>query len=235
MFAKLFKSRNNNTPIKRKSIDKINFNKKSAVVLVGVSCIGKTTFAKNFIAKHPSFELISYDMCYRETVKQNAFIPKSDAQYLAEDLFNNKLFEYQSKNIIIDRIVLNSEERAKLIHKLHELDYTVHVVYFTIEYTEKHIRHRQILRSIEMAIMSQNPDCYALTMELDINPIEFYASKYNKTLEQVIDEFKYTAAVQNEYLYQNCAYDREIEKYNVIDQEDSGSFMEGADYYYEIT
>ena len=235
MFAKLFKSRNNNTPIKRKSIDNVKFNKKSAVVLVGVSCIGKTTFAKNFITKHPSFELISYDMCYRETVKQNAFISKSDALYLAEDLFNNKLFEYQYGNIVIDKIILDSEERSKLIQKLHELDYTVHVVYFTLEYTEKHIRHRQILRSIEMTIMSQNPDCCALTMELDINPIEFYASKYHKSIEEVIDEFKYTPAVQKELLYHRCAYDSQIEKHNVIGQEDSGTFMEGADYYYEIT
>lgn len=91
------------------------------------------------------------------------------------------------------------------------------------------------MRAIEIVIMSQNVDICQLTMELDINPIELYASKHHNTMEQVIDEFKYTSAVQNEWLYHSLAYDRDIEKNNVIDQEDTGAFMEGADYYYEIT
>ena len=79
----------NQKAIKRDcSLDDVAFEEKSAVVIVGISGIGKTTFAQEFLKKHPEFEFCSYDECYYQAARNLNVEGETTAMYIAKLLKN---------------------------------------------------------------------------------------------------------------------------------------------------
>lgn len=239
MFSKLFKRKNNTpSPTKRMiSIDGFSsFKKKSAVVLIGVSCIGKTTFAKNFIETRRNFELISYDLCYRESLKQKSYASSYGVAPSADQIFREEILKQKNTNIIIDKLLLSPEDRCELFELLHELKYTIYVIYFTQEYTQKYIQERMLSRAVEMVLMSRmSAKEYRAFLDLDLNVLEVYAETYHETVPEVIEQFKNDSDVRKELQYHINSYNEELQIYDIANQEKNNSFFVGSDYYYEIT
>ena len=87
----------NQKAIKRNcSLNEFEFEPKSAVMIVGVSGIGKTSYAQEFLANHPEFEFCSYDECFYQACSQeNEQVNVSDATKEAK---TKELFEKMIRN-----------------------------------------------------------------------------------------------------------------------------------------
>ena len=98
----------NQKAIKRNcSLNEVEFEPKSAVMIVGASGIGKTTYAEEFLSTHPEFEFCSYDECYGQAYsqaneRQNIGNQETDinTKMLFEKIVRNA--NRHGKNILLD-------------------------------------------------------------------------------------------------------------------------------------
>lgn len=90
------------------------FEQKSAVVVIGVSCIGKSTYAKNFIKTCPDFTFISYDeCCYQKADELKAGTKFSESRIV--EILEERILGYSDKNLFIDSHCINPASRAALM------------------------------------------------------------------------------------------------------------------------
>lgn len=211
--------------------------RKTAVVLVGVSTCGKSTFAKKFMKAHKGFNYISFDEC--------TFEAEAEVNYSGEnvngrvlELLDEKFERYKRSNILVDGLVVSIERRAALMKTLQEMGYKIYVIYFTDEYNEKHIKHNIVSRSVDHVLFAKLvqscPESFAFLMRLNLNMIEVHAKEEGISEEEVILKYCTDPMVTNEIKLNFINYELERKSLCVLAQEDEKAFMWGADYYYEI-
>ena len=125
-FQKLFEMVYLDYPCRGITIKDPDFKNMSAVIVIGYSGSGKTTFINEFCKKNRFFESISMDDTYKEVLKSKS--RTSDMEVIT--VFGKKLecSANSRSNIIIDGLWLNVFTRMALLKTLKELGYTTYIV-----------------------------------------------------------------------------------------------------------
>ena len=227
-----------------RSLEAMSFTKKSAVVLVGVSGIGKTTFMKKLVNQFPGFNMICYDECYNEAMNDMKRHDESTELRMIE-LVERKLRKYQNGNIIIDGKFLHPATRAALYEVLNKVyGYEVHVVYFSMSYIEENFPVCAYKRAIQFSLYGEylkgltdaekkNADFIKLD-EIRENIMETTAAKRGVSVDTIFREYAETEDVERrvqEYVNNLMS---EIESYAMQIQYMCQYFHFGADYFYEL-
>ena len=211
--------------------------RKTAVVLVGVSACGKSSFAKKFMKDHKSFKYISLDDCTFEAEAEVNYSGE-DVTARALELVDEKFEQYKKSNILVDGLVVSIEKRATIMKTLQEMGYKIYVIYFTDEYNESHIKYNIVTRSVDHVLFAKmvasDPDHFALFMSMNLNMIEVHANKEGITEAEVILKYCSDPMVKNEIKLNFINYETERMSFSVEAQEAAKAFMWGADYYYEV-
>lgn len=211
--------------------------KKTAVVLIGVSACGKSTWAKKFLSTHPKFKYISFDEC---TFKASEEVGYADVDVSTRSLeLVDQMFEANKKsNIVVDGLVVSVEKRAALMKTLNDMGYTIYVVYFTNEYNEKHMKHNIAYRSVDHVLFAKmvasDPEHFAFFMSLNLNMLEVYANKEGISVAEVVLKYCNDPMVVAEIKLNFINYEKERIGFDIAAQEEATAFMWGADYYYEV-
>lgn len=211
--------------------------KKVAVVLVGVSACGKSTFAKKFLEQHKGFEYISFDDCTFEASKEVEY-RDVDVTDRALELLDAKFEEHKRHNIVVDGLVTSVEKRAALMKTLQEMRYKIYVIYFTDEYNEKHIKYNVIRRSVDHVLhammVASDPTKFVFLMSLRFDMVEARGNAEGLTEEELIAKYINDPLVKQEIKHNYWNYEVEREQMFIEAQEAAKAFMWGADYYYEV-
>lgn len=220
--------------------EQMSFSKKSAVVVIGVSCIGKSTYAKRLLEAFPDMTFISYDECsYQKVDEMNAGKSVSEARVV--ELLEEKMLENKDKNLVVDSHVINPASRAALMRFLKDLGYEIFVIYFSRKYTESNISKHLLNRAIELTLYQdylKSTDTSRMTMkEIMVvrDDIVSYMAKKNKmTEEELLSKTATRSETLSNLLGLNRFYNEELEKNRMWWQELRGMFLLGADYFYEF-
>ena len=134
-------------------------NRKTALVLVGKSGYGKSTYAINYQKKHPEFTIISMDECAYEDIR--AMTNKERKEYLNKGAdrtleignrrFGKKL-EEGKPNIIVDGGWLPMNARGGLLKTLTELNYHT-IVICMLAISDEEIVKRTLRRDLNLLAM----------------------------------------------------------------------------------
>lgn len=231
----------NKKAVKRDSFEYYLIGKrKIAVVVVAVSGIGKSTYVQNFLKQVSDFECISYDEAYYQKYdEQQAGIKVSE--YRTVEIIEEQILKVQDKNIIVDSMCIHPTSRAALFRFLSDLDYEIHMIYFSRKYTEDNIKQRMTARAIELALYQDylarnNISRMKMVdlMKIRNNIIEIYARKKRITAEELKAQTVMLPTTITNMISLINFYNNEIETNRVWWQENRGLFMLGADYYYEL-
>ena len=229
----------------RRSFEAMCFDKKAAVVFIGVSCIGKTTFMKRFVKDFPNFKMINYDSCYDEAMEE---MKRNDSatELRMIDIVDSKLEAYKEDNIIIDGKFLHPATRAALYEVLNKVyGYEVHVVYFGMDYVEENFPACAYSRAVQFALFAEylrsrkdtqdkkNANLVELKSVCE-NIIEITAEKRKMTVEQLCKMYAGRKDVVSRVEEYYQALVQEITSNNLHNQYNDGYFFYGADYFYEI-
>jgi len=156
--------------------------KKIAIVLLGQSCCGKTTYAKNFVKEHPDFTALSMDECAHRHLRNMSkdqrivllLIHSEDiTDYFGNTIFGNILTE--GKNLIIDGCWLHLNARSALFKTLHELGYYICIFSF-LNIDPETYKKRIIGRALQDVARSLL-DFDLFECDFDTDFIEFYAKE----------------------------------------------------------
>lgn len=227
--------------IRRKSLGAVAFEKKSAVVIIGMSGVGKSTYAKNFIKEHPEFILCSHDDNYYQAVEEKQVIGNVAEDRMTEIL--EKKIRAANKNgqsIILDGMFIHPAVRAALFHTLKTFGYTIHALFFTPTYSGSVIEECTIRRSIESVLFKEyaaewrNEKTITQLMEARERIIEIYAEKFGVDSEEVYTRYRKHPEVQVFMNVYSAGYQNELMHNGYEYQALKGFFMLGADYYYEL-
>lgn len=231
----------NKKAIKRNGYpDEYILDKKSAVVVVGVSCIGKSTYAQAFLSKHPDFAFISYDdACYQKIDEMK--LGAKDIATRVPEIVEEQLLEVQDKNIIIDAMCINPAVRAALMRFLADLGYEIHLIFFTQAYTEVNIKRCIKSRAIEQTLYYDylgrvDPSKMLMKEIIPVrdNILEFYSKERGVTIESLKEQLENHSLTTSNTIYLTRFYENEVAENKVWWQEKRDLFMLGADYYYAV-
>lgn len=228
----------------KRSLEAMRFEKKAAVVFIGVSCIGKTTFMKRFVNSFPSFKMISYDECYNEAMNE---LKRDDnaTELRMVEIVESRLEAYKDDNIIIDGKFLHPATRAALYEVLNKVyGYEIHVVYFSMEYVMENFPACAYSRAVQFALygeylssLTKKQKKKANIVELDKvreNIIETTAAKRKVPVEVLCMQYAERADVVSRVEEYSQALMQEIKCNNLYSQYADGYFLYGADFFYEI-
>lgn len=216
------------------------FSKKSAVVVIGVSCIGKSTYAKNFIKTCPDFAFISYDECgYQKADEVKAGKKTSDSRIV--EILEERMLKNKDKNLFVDSHCINPASRAALMRFLKDLGYEIFVVYFSKEYTEANIGKCLLNRAIELTLYQdflKSTDTSRMSvneiMDIREDIVAYTAKKKKTTEENVILEASTRQEILSNLVGLKLFYEDEVEKNRMWWQEKREMFLLGADYFYQL-
>lgn len=165
---------------------------KNALILVGQTCVGKTTFANAFIKKHPDFTLVSMDRCVGTELKSMAQEESDHDTAINVKNVGNHTFglelEANHQNIIVDGNWLHVNSRVALLKTLYELNYITCIFLIlpqtdlqknNMSFWESNIRHKCM--ELVAAQACQIP-LYEIFIG-DVNPIEEYAKETRLPME----------------------------------------------------
>ena len=210
--------------------------KKNAIVMVGKSCCGKTTFAEKFVKKHPEFKIVSMDKCAFEemsSLNRNELILLLYTRGVEEmglSSFSKHL--ERGKQVIIDGGWMHLNSRIALIKTLRELGYTITILDF-LGIPEAEYQKRVEGRAL------QNIATDLLKIDMLIHPygydfVQAFASKYHITKSEA--EVKLRSHPSFREVLSKLVEDLKQEESEVIldVQIKYGWLAFGADFIYQI-
>lgn len=191
--------------------------RKNAIILVGQSCIGKTTFAREFIKAHPVWTYISMDEC--------TDFSKPEDEFSGVDIFGKKL-EKGYPNILIDGGWLYITARGALLKTLEELGY--HTCIFLCTISERDHLSRIQERCLEFLVPSiiHIPPA---DMFKKPSPIERLAKEYNLSVEETKKRLCKHPNFKESFNRDVRVSQEELVNSNYIAQISSGLIFYGAD------
>ena len=220
--------------------DVMLFESKAALVLVGVSCIGKTTYIQNFLNLYPHIKLISYDEAgyikAEEEIKG-----KNVSETRTIEIVEKEILENKDESIVVDSTFIQPYSRAALIRFLKDLGYEVHMLYFSKEYTEKNITSCLLNRAIEITLYQDfvetnkgNKMSMREALEIRKSILERYAKKYGISVEELKSRMVSHPTTMSNLHFLSNEFKKEVEIHRVWWQEKRGLFFLGADYCYVL-
>lgn len=220
--------------------DVLSFDSKSAVVVVGVSGIGKTGYVERFIELFPHVKLVSYDEAnYKKEDEKERGKKVYDGRAL--EIVEEEILKYKDESIIVDSVCIQPYARAALFRFLADLGYEIHMVYFSKEYTEANIVACLRNRAIELVLFEEYKErnknvkmsmIEKIQVRKDI--VSVVAKERGMTKEMLIAETANNMAVFFKIAFLANAYKAEVEENRVWWQEKRGLFYLGADYCYVL-
>lgn len=136
--------------------------KKNAIVLVGASCTGKSTYAKNFIKTHPDFEYLSLDDCALKELNRTHLIVCFDDNIMNNTLGNREFGERIEKgqNLIIDGGWAYINSRSALLKTLKHYGYNVCAFVFCSITNEEFIRNveARVIGNLAYEMLKNKPE-----------------------------------------------------------------------------
>ena len=212
------------------------FQEKSAVVLLGMSCMGKTTYANSFIKKYPEFTLCSFDN-YAIKFIAAAIFTNTDEYAIHE--FGKALDEYLSagKKVIIDGQYVNVVSRSALFNTLQNAGYTIYVISF-LNMPKEIIEERMASRAVDNTVSDLlykmpdfNPDPGKKIYGLSIDD---YAKHVGIPKKKALNFIKSKSAYRDYLGKEYSLRVNELIDSNVIFQVNQDAFIYGCDYYYDL-
>lgn len=158
--------------------------RKNAIVLLGQSCTGKSTYAREFLKTHTEFEFLSLDECAAKELLATNVIRCFDANILNNSLgfgeFGRRL--ESGENLLIDGGWLHINSRSALLKTLRELGYVTCAFSF-LNITQDIYFQRVTSRATQYAAQA------LLRGEITMEPIDWvgrYADANKISREQAI-------------------------------------------------
>ena len=163
---------------------------KNAGVLLGPSCTGKTTYAREFLKEHSEFEFLSLDECAAKELLETNIIQCFDGNILNNSLgfreFGTRL--EKGENLLIDGGWLHINSRSALLKTLRELGYTTCAFSF-LNITQEAYNQRVISRATQY--VAQDLLGGAITMD-PIDWIGKYADAHKISREEAVNRLQAT-------------------------------------------
>ena len=222
-------------------VQQVDFDNKTAIVIIGVSCIGKTTYIHNFLVNHSDFVYISSDdVSYQKEDEKKSGVNPSETR--VTEILEQQMLEAQNENLIIDIMCIHPASRAALMRFLSSLGYEIHAVYFSKKYTEENIKKRIEARAIELVLYQDyliNHQTRKRVYMKDIMKVRndilgIYARKKRISVEELKVQTAKLTETTRTVISLTRFYNDEVERNRVWWQEIRGLFALGADYYYEL-
>ena len=213
---------------------------KAAVVVVGVSGIGKSTYIEKFVKNYSGFEAISYDeACYQKEDEIKNGIQNTESRLV--EIIEEQILSARDRNIIVDAMCINPASRAALLRFLADLGYEIHLIYFSQAYTEANIKKCIVNRAIELALyqdylVTHNVSKMSIReiMAIRKNILEICASERGVSVEELKIQTANLNVTKSNIAFLTKMYNEELEENKISWQEKRELFMLGADYYYEF-
>ena len=214
--------------------------KKNAVVLVGQSCSGKTTFALNFIKKHPDFVIVSMDECAAKELEtktaEEVFAMGFGVNGMSKDDLGNRRFgqmlEAGHKNIIVDGNWMHINSRGALLKALDAEGYktTLFMFYPTPQQQEKRVRHR-----LYDVIASERTGIRLVERLKGVDILKKYADMIGVTIDEAKRMIEQEEGFEKRMAMEIWMLKKELKGSNIQSQIDNGAMYLGADQLYEVT
>ena len=144
-------------------IENLNLNdaRSTAIILVGLSTCGKTTFSLNFVKSHPNFSYCSYDSVGVEVMSEfikKGYLPQEsilDSYTIYE--FGEILKDHKKKknNLIIDGAWVAPNSRGALINTLRLLGFKNLIIFSFLKISEEEMKVRLVSRAVRQIIQSK--------------------------------------------------------------------------------
>ena len=213
--------------------------KKNAVVLVGPSCSGKTTFALNFVKEHPDFVLVSMDECAAKELEtktaKEVFAIGLGVNGMSKDDLGNRRFgqmlEAGHKNIIVDGNWMHINSRGALLRALDAEGYntTLFMFYPTPQQQEKRIRHR-----LYDVIASERTGIRIVESLKGVDILKKYADMLGVTVDKAKRMIEQEEDFAKKMDVEIWMLTQELKNSNIQPQIDYGVLYLGADQLFEV-
>ena len=176
----------------------------TAIILVGLSTCGKTTFSLNFVKSHPNFTYCSYDSVGVEVMSKfikKGYLPQEsilDSYMIYE--FGEILKDHKKKknNLIIDGAWVAPNSRGALINTLRLLGFKNLIIFSFLKISEEEINVRLASRAIRNVIQSkeihdsENPTTLSNTLSWFVTAsFEEVIKKSGKTVDELTHSKKF--------------------------------------------
>lgn len=201
--------------------------KKNAIVLIGLSCTGKSTYAKKFVVEHPDFEYLSMDDCALTELAKTGVIMCLDGDIRNNTLGNQEFGERIEKgqNLIIDGGWVHINSRSALLKTLKEFGYRVCACVFT------NITRQELIRNVEARITSQM--AYEMLKKkpeyANKNWVEVYRKESKLSREVAVRSIRSTAKYRRRLIEEINVLAAEKEETDYMMQLETGLIIIGFD------
>ena len=201
--------------------------KKNAVVLIGPSCVGKSTYARNFIKMYPEFEYLSMDDCALKELKRTNIIFCFGNDLWSNTLGNKEFGERieRGRNLIIDGGWLHINSRSALLKTLKHYGYNVCACIFdniTIEEHARNVEARVLGHLAFEMLKSQQEFC-------DKDWIVVYQEENKLSREKAIEILRSSPDYQNKMIQEINILLEEKNDSGYLMQIESGLILAGFD------
>lgn len=228
-----------------KTIEDLNLTtaKRTAIILVGLSGCGKSSYAFDFIKKYPNFNLISVDKTeldiYFNCIKKiGCLISTPMADMITTNEIGNQLNKHSKlgDNLIIDGQFVYSNARGALIKTLRKLGYKNIIIFSFLNASNDYIKVRLKSRALEEAMYDE----YSKTHSL-IESTEFRKSYLGKNTTEMlvsikpISEWEKTQNYKKMYLelYNHYFYEEPIQC-GLLFQQNYDLLRSGVNYMFNV-
>ena len=218
--------------------------RKTAIILLGISSCGKTTFALNFVNSYPNFCYCSYDSAGVDVLSEfvkRGLIPQEDIldAYMAYE-FGELLKSHKKnqENIIIDGSWVSPNSRGALINTLRRLDYQNIIIFSFLKMSQEEANKRLVSRAVRQAIQSKRIKSIKNNHVLADDLSWFVTADFEEVLqvsEKSLEEIIRTPEFVSEYTQLANNYFK-IEPFNstLHLQMAENIFTYGADYFVDL-
>lgn len=239
VWNKLFKKTECKMVLSEDELD-LKSSKRTAIILLGLSCCGKTSYGRALKEKYPSFEFCSFDevemSCVLECLEKGAMPSEEAADVMAESKFGHLLEMYAkaAKNIVIDGQFVTSNSRGALIKTLRQIGYKEIIIFNFLNMPRKDVKIRIQKRALEEAMY----DSYSTKLSA-LELVRLRHSMMGKDTTQMltdimpIEVWKETEAYKKNYsdIYRNY-FEYEVINSGVMFQMKYNLFTSGVDKFF---
>lgn len=212
---------------------------KNAIVLLGPSCCGKTTFGKEFVKQRPFFQFMSMDKCAIEemenmTEEEMALMMMGLGSKTSDDMGNRRfgqMLEKGHNNIIIDGGWTDVNSRGALLHTLEDLEYNTCIFLFS---QSEDVYDKRVRSRVCELIAAKYINMSAAEILRGVNVLYLYAKRKGIRVATAKDLIMQSNEFKNSMERQYGMLANELQKSNYYSQIAMNIIMLGADELYVI-
>lgn len=226
------------------SVDDLNLAeaRSTAIILLGLSGCGKSTYTKTFLSKYSNFTPCKYDnieaQFVAECLEKGVLVDEELADAYGAYEFGNILEQYkrQKKNIIIDGLWISPTARGALLHALRQIGYKNIFIFSFLNIPDSEVFKMLSLRAMRNTIIKDfsHGDKFLFAKTAISTMDDSLPELFNLT-DKSIDELRNSLTFKKEYqsLIFEYFYNEPLE-HDLSVQKAHQVFHYGSDYYVEL-